>query len=177
MRNFREFSQVKNPFSSRTGHSSQIKEGDIVYLHALLEANPALYLNELQTHLLSVRNINLLMATISQILTQYKLTLKQLHKVAAEQDEELWGIWKADMAQYQDPDVFVALDESAVHVNVRALQCHFARRSLARTPCIQRAAFLKGTQYSVLPVMTTQGIIALDIFEGSVTKDQFLAFI
>jgi hypothetical protein len=34
-------------------------EGDIVYLHASLKANPALYLDELQTHLLSVWNINL----------------------------------------------------------------------------------------------------------------------
>ena len=73
MRNFWEFGQVKNPFSSYTGHPSQI-EGDIMYLHALLEANPALYLDELQTHLLSVWNINLSIATISRILAQYKLT-------------------------------------------------------------------------------------------------------
>ncbi|KIM82447.1 hypothetical protein PILCRDRAFT_70559, partial [Piloderma croceum F 1598] len=65
MRNFREFSQVKNPFSSCTGHPSQIETGDIVYLHALLEANPALYLDKLKTHLLSIQNINLLIATIS----------------------------------------------------------------------------------------------------------------
>ena len=38
MRNFREFVQVKNPFSSRTGHPSQVEEGDIVYLNALLAA-------------------------------------------------------------------------------------------------------------------------------------------
>jgi hypothetical protein len=53
---------VKNPFSSRTGCPSQIETGDIVYLHALLEANPALYLDKLQTRLLSVQNINLLIA-------------------------------------------------------------------------------------------------------------------
>jgi len=74
MRNFREFGQVKNPFSSHTGHPSQIETGDIVYLHALLEANPALYLDKLQTCLFSVWNINLSIATISQILMQYKLT-------------------------------------------------------------------------------------------------------
>ena len=104
MRNFWEFAQVKNPFSSHTGHPSQIEEGE-VYLNALLAANPALYLDELQTSLLSVHNINLSIATISWILTQYELTQKQLHKVAAEQDEELRGIWEADMAQYQDADV------------------------------------------------------------------------
>ena len=65
------------------------------------------------------------------------------------------------MAQYQDADVFVALDESTV--DVKTLQCHFGR-SLSGTPCVQRAAFLRGTWYSVLPALTTQGIIALDIF-------------
>jgi hypothetical protein len=48
-----------------SGHPSQIETGDIVYLHALLEANPALYLDKLQTCLLSVWNINLSIATIS----------------------------------------------------------------------------------------------------------------
>jgi transposase len=76
MRNFREFGQVKNPFSSCTGCPSQIETGNIVYLHALLEVNPALYLDELQTCLLSVWNINLSIATISQILAQYELTRK-----------------------------------------------------------------------------------------------------
>ena len=69
-----------------------------MYLHALLEANPALYLDELQTCLLSIHNINLSIATISRILAQYELMQKQLHKVAAEQDEELWSIWEAEMA-------------------------------------------------------------------------------
>jgi hypothetical protein len=35
-------------------------------------------------------------------------------KAAAERDEQLCNIWEAMMAEYHDPDVFVALDESAV---------------------------------------------------------------
>ena len=47
MRNFQEFGQVKNPFSSCIGQDpSEFKERDIVYLHALLEANPVLYLDD-----------------------------------------------------------------------------------------------------------------------------------
>jgi hypothetical protein len=66
MRNIQEFSQVKNPFSSRSGSPSQI-EGEIVYLHAFLEASPALCLDKLQTHLLSINlsiaNLQLLLST------------------------------------------------------------------------------------------------------------------
>ncbi|KAJ6548286.1 hypothetical protein B0H10DRAFT_1651243, partial [Mycena sp. CBHHK59/15] len=31
--------------------------------------------------------------------------------------------------------------------------------------------------YSILPALTTEGIVALDIFEGSVTKEHFLGFL
>ena len=75
MENFQEFGQVENPFSSCTGCPSQIQKGDMVYLHALLEANMTLYLDELQTCLLFVWNINLLIATISWILAQYELSV------------------------------------------------------------------------------------------------------
>ncbi|KAF8835084.1 hypothetical protein BDN67DRAFT_913651 [Paxillus ammoniavirescens] len=37
--------------------------------------------------------------------------------------------------------------------------------------------FLRGQRYSVLPALSVDGIIALDIFEGSVNKDHFLPFI
>ena len=67
MRNFREFAQVKNPFSSHTNCLSQIEEEDIVYLHALLEENPAPYLDELQTRLFSIWNINVSIVTISRL--------------------------------------------------------------------------------------------------------------
>ena len=110
----------------------------------------------------------------SQLLARYKLMWKHLQRVASEHDEELWGIWEADMAQYEDLDVFIALDESAV--DDQTIQWRISR-SMVGSPCVWRAAFLMGTWYSVLPALTTEGIIALDIFEGSVTKDCFLTFI
>ena len=55
LRNYREYGQVKNPFSCRTGRPSEVNEEDIVYIHSLLEANPTLYLDELQTRLLRDR--------------------------------------------------------------------------------------------------------------------------
>ena len=86
------------------GHPSVVTAVDIEYLHSLLEANPVLYLDELQTHLSTGRNLDVSIATISHLLAQYNLTRKQVQKVAAEHDKELQGIWEADMAQYDDPD-------------------------------------------------------------------------
>jgi hypothetical protein len=77
------------------------------------------------------------------------------------------------MAEYLDPDVFVALDESAV--DDKTGQCRYGR-SPAGQPCVQRMTFLRGVRHSILPALTTKGVIALDIFEGSVTKERFLSF-
>jgi len=78
------------------------------------------------------------------------------------------------MAQYTDPNVFVALDKSAV--DNKTVQREYGC-SASGMPCVQWATFLCGVCYSILPALTTEGIIALDIFEGSVTKERFLAFI
>ena len=112
------------------------------HLHALLEANLVLYLDEWQTCPFSIQNINLSIATIFWILALYKLTQKWLHKAAGEWDEELQ---EADMAQHQDPNVFVPLDESVV--DVKKLQWHFGR-SLAGTPCIHTEAWKKYSRIS-----------------------------
>ena len=39
------------------------------------------------------------------------------------------------------------------------------------------ATFLRGTWYSVFPVLTVDGIIALDIFPSSVDRERFLGFL
>jgi hypothetical protein len=52
--------------------------------------------------------------TISRTLVALNLSRKPVTKAAAEQDEQLCNIWETVMAEYLDPDVFIALDESAV---------------------------------------------------------------
>ena len=44
-------------------------------------------------------------------------------------------------------------------------------------PCVCHAAFVRGQQYSILPALTWEGMIALDIFEGSVNKEHFIQFL
>lgn len=43
--------------------------------------------------------------------------------------------------------------------------------------CVRRATFLRGQRFSILPALTSTGIVALDIFEGSVTKEKFINFL
>ena len=48
--------QVTNPFTCSRGRPCVLENGDVEYIYALLQANPALYLDELQEQLFSVRD-------------------------------------------------------------------------------------------------------------------------
>lgn len=171
---FERYGQVTNPFARRTGRPSLVDQGDLNYLKSILSANPSLYLDKIQGKLTMSRNLHVSLSTIERTLQHLDLSCKHVSKAAAERDEELRTLWEAEMAQYTDPEVFVFLDESAVDQ-------HTAQRTRGRsaigTCCVRRMAFIRGIRHSILPALTLEGIIALDIFEGSVNKDRFLDFL
>ncbi|KAG2046390.1 hypothetical protein BDR06DRAFT_899351, partial [Suillus hirtellus] len=43
--------------------------------------------------------------------------------------------------------------------------------------CVRQQTFIRGQQFSVLPALSVDGIVALDIFEGSVNKELFINFL
>lgn len=42
---------------------------------------------------------------------------------------------------------------------------------------VRRDTFIRGQRFSVLPALSTDGIVALDIFEGLVNKGRFIDFV
>ncbi len=49
--------------------------------------------------------------------------------------------------------------------------------SLKGMRCVQRRHFVHGKRYSILPILTLDGIIAYDIIPGSVTLEKFVDFL
>jgi hypothetical protein len=136
----------------------------------LLQANPALYLDELQESLLSVWDVEASIGTISRALQGLALTHKEVAKQVAKQNKMLRATWQV---KYGDipAKYFIWLDESSV--DDKTNQCTSGWAPL-RHACVHWATFIQGQRYSVLPALTCDGIIALDIFEGSVNKERFM---
>ncbi|PPQ86725.1 hypothetical protein CVT24_012471 [Panaeolus cyanescens] len=174
VRNCQEFGHVNGVFHPRTGRPSYINDEDMDFIGATLKANPSLYLDELQKRLADTRNVHISISTLSRTLASGQYSRKYLSKQSAERNAELRLIWEMSMAEYEDPDVFVFLDESAVD-NKTMQRTH--GWSPVGQPCVRRMTFLRGKRYSILPAITTEGIIALDIIEGSITKETFLTFL
>ena len=47
----------------------------------------------------------------------------------------------------------------------------------AGKPCCQRVHFVRGVRYSILPVLSFDGIITYDIVQGPVSSERFLRFL
>ena len=139
LRLYREYGKVKDPFRQRTGRPSKLSEADLRFLDAVVVANPSLYLDEIQKKLEDVREVQVSIATLARALASLSLTRKQITKAASERDEELRTVWEAMMAEYNDPEFFVALDESAV--DGRTGQREYGRTQVGN-PCVKRMTFL-----------------------------------
>ena len=119
------------------------------------------------------RGVDVSLATLCRTLQRINFSHKQVSKAALERNEALRSVWIAEFGDIP-ADNFIWLDEASVDNNTCVRQAGWAPLERA---CVRRATFLCGQRYSILPALTSDGIIALDIFEGSVTKERFLSFL
>lgn len=72
------------------------------------------------------------------------------------------------------PNQLVFLDESAK--DERSLSRGYGY-SLMNTRARKNVVFVRGKRYTILPALSLQGFIAIDIMEGSCTKERFKNFV
>jgi len=72
------------------------------------------------------------------------------------------------------PDQLVFLDESAK--DEWSLSRGYGY-SLMNTRARKNVVFVRGKRYTILPALSLQGFIAIDIMEGSCTKERFKNFV
>ncbi|KAG2335948.1 hypothetical protein BDR05DRAFT_833832, partial [Suillus weaverae] len=73
-----------------------------------------------------------------------------------------------------DPEMLMFGDEAAK--DERALIRKFGHLKIG-TRCIQRKCFVQGKQYSILPILILDGIIAYNIIEGPMMSKRFVQFL
>lgn len=88
------------------------------YIYSILEANPGLYVDEIQQWLFEARDVDISIATISRALQRLAISHKKVAREALERDEVVHTTW---LAEYGDIPVesCLWLDESSVddHTN------------------------------------------------------------
>jgi hypothetical protein len=170
---YRDYGQPINPFTCPCSRKHILERDDINYLDGILVAEPALYLDEIQDKLHEMRDVKVLLATLSQTLACLAVTHKHIAKEASEHNDLVCATWQAVMGQYE-PRQIVCIDEAGVddHTNI----CRSGWAPLGQA-CVQWTSFLRGQKYSILPALSLDGILTLDIFKGSVNQECFIEFL
>jgi transposase len=172
LKTYRDYNDFTQPFT-QLRRKRQLDRDDLNYLEGILCAEPGLFLDELQEKLRTVRDIEVSIATLSRTLSRLAITRKSIAKEAAERNEHLRATWQIAMAQY-DTRQLVFVDESGVDDQTNFRKNGWAPLGQA---CVRRTSFLRGRKYSILPALSVDGIVTLDIFEGSGNRERFLMFL
>lgn len=168
-----DYGTTKNPFARKSGQLQSLDTGDINYLISLIVAWPKIHLDELQEELLVTQGLDISIVTISRALCKWEMTNKSVACAALERNKLLCAVWQAEYgdipAQY-----CVWLDEASVDDKTNQ---HKKGWSPVGQACVCREMFIQGQWFSVLPALTSEGIITLDIFKRAVNKECFVQFI
>ena len=141
----------------------------------LLAQQHCIYLDEIQDQLLAERNICISIPTLVQTLCCLHLTHKCVSIHALECNAIHWSAFMNDIAtDVPDPEMLMFVDEAAKNKWTSGRSKGW---SLMGKRCTQRRCFVHGQRYSMLPVLTLDGIITYDIIEGSVTAAWFVEFL
>lgn len=73
-----------------------------------------------------------------------------------------------------NPDMLMFVDEAARNKRTSGRPKGW---SLVGKRCVQRRCFGRGERFSILPILSLDGIITYDIIPGSVTSERFLQFL
>ena len=100
---------------------------------------------------------------------------KEVSACALERDDLLHSTFMNMIADVMtDPSMLMFIDEAAWNKKTSARTKGW---SLVGEQCMQRQCFGHGERFSILPVLTLDGIITYDIIPGSVTSVRFLQFL
>jgi hypothetical protein len=134
-----------------------------------------MYLDELQEKLLTQRGVGVSISTLLRTLRRLHFSRKCVSARALERNDTLRSAyWNRIADVVPDPNMLMFIDEAAKNDRTTARTKGW---SLLGTRCIQRRAFVRGKRFSILPVLTLDGIIAHDVIEGSVNTERFLSFL
>lgn len=175
LRNQRLFGTTANINARKRGRPRILDANDLDFIRGLLSQQHTLYLDELQEALEKRCHIHVSVSTLLRTLNQLRYSSKRISAQAAERNDILRAAFMNQIAlEVPNMDMVMFTDESA-----KDDRTDFRKKGWSRvgTRCIQKRRFVRGRRYSILPILTLDGIIAYDITEGPVTCDRFVQFL
>ncbi|OCB88961.1 hypothetical protein A7U60_g3916 [Sanghuangporus baumii] len=174
-KNLRLYGSVRHPNSFKAGRPRLLNTPESrSELYALLEENPAMYLDEIQEWLMVAHQIGLARSTLHQNLHELGISYKKLRKAAAERDE----VARAEFRQYTQNNwiasQLVFVDETSK--DDCTIYRHYGHSVVGHRAQVTQP-FVRGQRYSIVAALTIEGYLSARVVEGSVDSIEFLNFI
>ncbi|GBE83829.1 hypothetical protein SCP_0508860 [Sparassis crispa] len=161
-----------NDTSTRSGRPRALTRDDVEFILEVCEIQPNIYLDELKEEL-ELQNVDISLAALCRYLHRNGITHKRLARIARERDHARRALF-VDTVQQYDAAQLVSVDEAAV--DTRNMTRNFGW-SYSGVRASERVPLERGIRYSVLPALSLDGVLHVNIVEGSFNAITFRHFI
>ena len=172
IRSFEQRGDVK-PSNYHHGPSKLLGALEQVVLLRIILSNPGIYLSEIQAKLFSKFGLHISESTICRSLKYMDCTRQVMRRVPLQRSDSKRAKFMAEVSAY-DPAMLIWIDETGCDRRNTLRKHAYSVRGL--TPQDHRL-FVRGVRYSVIPVMSSDGIHDISICEGSVNGERFEKFV
>ena len=157
----------------RHGPLPLLGEFEQMVLFRLILANPGIYLCEIQDEILRMFGVYVCVYTICRTLKNMGCTRQAMHCVAIQRSDEERAKFMADISLY-DVSMLVWLDETGCDDRNYRRKYGYSMRGIP--PCDHRL-LVRGTRYSVIPVVSSEGVHDVYIAQGNMNGERFAKFV
>ena len=171
----RQYGTSHNPYTRSAGCHRILTREDVQFIQDTVLQHPSIYLDELQVVLWAHRAIYISLSTLFRTLRRLNFSSKGVTVEAIERNNLLRAVYMNYIGSVApDPEMLMFTDETAKDDRTIYRKKGWA---IVGTRYTSRECFIRGKRYSVLPVLTLDGIITHKLFEGAVTSELFVQFL
>jgi transposase len=169
------YGTTTNPNARSRSGPRKLTQTDLAFIRDMIAQRHTLYLDEIQQELVARRGILVSIPTLTRTLRRLDFSHKKISARAIERNELMRAAFMNKIGtEVLDPAMLMFTDETAKDERTSSRRLGWSKIG---TRCVQRRCFVRGQRYSILPVLTLDGLITWDIIEGSVTSERFVQFL
>jgi len=169
------YGTTSNPHAQSTFGRRKLTQVDLAFIWDMIAQRHSVYLDEIQEELLAHRGVLVSIPTLGRTLRRLDFSRKKVTARAIECNEIMRAAFMNRIGtEVLDLAMLMFADKTAKDERTGGRRTGWSR---VGTRCVQRQCFVHGRRYSILPILTLDGLITWDIIEGSVTSERFVQFL
>ena len=150
-----------------------LSEHDELIIVGLLLDDPSLYLSEVCQRITLLSGFEVSPATVCRVIHRNGFTRKKLQRIALQRSVEYRGRYFAEI-QFYDVKQFIWVDETGSDDRDQRRKFGYSLRGEA---AVSHQILHRGRRISAIAAMSTNGVVAYDLVQGTVNGQRFLEFL